>query len=88
MISRDSTMHIILAVHNIHNTQVPSVTLLELTCPLDSGQHIQAARDRKQDEVEYLQLLAELDCLNISNYYETIEITARTLPPFHHQKYA
>ena len=40
----------------IHNTQVPSVTLLELTCPLDSGQHIQAAHDRKQDKVEYLQL--------------------------------
>ena len=55
--------------------QVPSVTLLELTCPLDSGQHIQAARDRKQNKVEYLQLLAELDRLNISNYYETIEIT-------------
>jgi len=40
----------------IHNTQVPSVTLLELTCPLDSGQHIQAAHDKKQDKVEYLQL--------------------------------
>ena len=51
----------------IHNTQVPSVTLQELTCPLDSGQHIQAACDRKQDKVEYLQLLAELDRLNISN---------------------
>ena len=38
---------------------------------------IVAARDRKQDKVEHLQLLAELDCLNISNYYETIEITVQ-----------
>ena len=45
----------------IHNTQCPSVTLLELTCPLDSVQHIQAIRDRKQDKVEYLHLLTELN---------------------------
>jgi len=49
----------------IHNTQCPSVTLLELTCPLDSAQHIQAARDRKQEKVEYLQLLAELEHLQL-----------------------
>jgi len=46
-----------------------------LTCPLDSTYHIQFARDRKQNEVEYLQLLAEFDRLTIANYYETIEIT-------------
>ena len=51
------------------------MTLLELTCPMDSAQHIQAARNRKQNEVEYLQLLAEFDCRNIPNYYETIEIS-------------
>ena len=55
----------------IYNTKCPSITLLELTCPLDSSQHIQAARDRKQNKV---QLLAEFDRLNISNYYDTIEI--------------
>jgi len=36
---------------------------------------MQSARDRKQNKVEYLQLLAEFDCLTIANYYETIEIT-------------
>ena len=59
----------------IYNTKCPSIALLELTCPLDSSQHIQAARDRKQNKVEYLQLLAEFDHLNISNYYDTIEIS-------------
>ena len=29
------------------NTKCPSICLLELTCPLNSPQHIQAARDRK-----------------------------------------
>ena len=59
----------------IFNSQFPSITLLELTCPLDSAEHIQTAQKRKQNKVEYLQLLAEFDCLNIPNYYETIEIT-------------
>ena len=60
---------------NRYNSQRPSITLLELTCPLDSAQHIQAARDRKQNKAEYLQLLAEFDRLNIPHYYDTIEIT-------------
>jgi len=59
----------------IFNSQLLSITLLELTCPLDSTQRIQAAQNRKQNKVEYLQLLAEFDCLNIPNCYETIEIT-------------
>ena len=49
----------------IYNPQSPSITLLELTCPLDSIHHIQSARDRKQNKAEYLQLLAEFDRLNI-----------------------
>jgi len=59
----------------IFNTKCQSICLLELTCPLDSPQHIQAARDRKQSKVEYIQLLAEFDRLKIRNYYETIEIS-------------
>ena len=59
----------------IHNSQSPSITLFELTCPLDSSAHIQAAQSRKQNKVEYLQLLAKFNCLNIANYYDTIEIS-------------
>ena len=59
----------------IYNSQSPTITLLELTCPLDSAQHIQAARNRKQNKVEYLQLLAEFDRHNIPYHYETIEIS-------------
>ena len=59
----------------VFNSQVSSVALLELTCPLDSVHHIQSACSRKQSKVEYLQLLAEFDCLRVPNYYETIEIT-------------
>jgi len=36
----------------IFNFQLPFITLLELTCPLDSTQHIQAAQNRKQNKVE------------------------------------
>ena len=59
----------------IYNPQSSSIALLELTCPLDSIHHIQLAQSRKQNKTDYLQLLAEFDHLNISNYYETIEIT-------------
>ena len=49
--------------------------MLELTCPLDSNHHIKSARARKQKKPEHLQLLAEFDRLNVTNYYDTIEIT-------------
>jgi len=32
----------------------------------------------KQSKVEYLQLLAEFDCLKIGYYYDTIEISVLT----------
>ena len=54
-----------------YNTATNPIALLELTCPLDSEHHPQSARLRKQNKVEYQQLLAELDRLNVSNYYET-----------------
>jgi len=43
--------------------------------PLDSIHYIQPARNRKQKTVEYMQLLAEFDCLTIASYYCTIKIT-------------
>ena len=32
----------------VYNSEASSVALLELTCPLDSEHHIEAARSRKQ----------------------------------------
>ena len=49
--------------------------LLKLTCPLDSTQHLEAARDRKQSKQEYLQILSELDHLGIPSMYDTVEIS-------------
>ena len=43
--------------------------IIELTCPLDSCQHLESAHCQKQQKPTYLQLLAELDRLNIANYY-------------------
>ena len=56
--------------------------------PSDYVWHIQAARDKKQNKVEYLQLLAEFNRLNISNYYVTNDnVSARTLLAFHSEGY-
>ena len=49
--------------------------IIELTCPLDSQQHLESAHCRKQQKPEYLQLLAELDRLNIANNYSTVEVS-------------
>ena len=59
----------------IHLVTSNSITLLELTYPLDSNQHLEAARDRKQSKQEYLQILSELDHLGIPSIYDTIEIS-------------
>ena len=59
----------------VYNSQVHSVAMLELTCPLDSVHHLESVWNRKQSKVEYLQLLVEFDRLNISSYYETVEIS-------------
>ena len=58
----------------IHNKSTNAVVLLELTCPLDSIQHFESARDRKQTKEDYLQILSELDRLGTPCYYNTIEI--------------
>ena len=49
--------------------------IVELTCPLDSRQHLESSHCQKQQKSEYLQLLAELDRLNIANYYSTVEVS-------------
>ena len=51
--------------------------ILELTCPLDSEHHLESARDWKQNKTEYVQILAELDRLNVSHCYSTIEISVQ-----------
>ena len=59
----------------VYNSEASSVALLELTFPLDSELHIEAARSTKRNKTEYLQLLAEFDHLRIDNYYKTVEIS-------------
>jgi len=49
--------------------------IIELTCPLDSSQHLESAHTRKQFKPEYVQLLAELDQLMISHCYRTVEFS-------------
>ena len=45
------------------------------SCPLDSMQHLESGRDRKQSKEEYLQILAKLDCLGFPPNYDTIELS-------------
>ena len=51
-----------------------TVLLLELTCPFNSHADLSAARECKQKKSEYLQIVAELDCLGFVSLYHTIEI--------------
>ena len=51
------------------------MALLELTCPLDSIEHLKSARDRKQGKREYQELQSEFDCQGIPCFYDTIEIS-------------
>jgi len=61
-----------IVIHNVINN---TVALLELTCPLDSTQHLEAARNREQSKQEYLQVLSELDRLEMFFFYDTIEVS-------------
>jgi len=36
--------------------------MLVLTCPLDSTGHLEAARDHKQEKMEYLEIMPEFQC--------------------------
>ena len=59
----------------IHNTITSSLQLFELTCPLDSVHHFEQTRSCKQNKAEYHQVLSELDQLNVTNLYETFEVS-------------
>ena len=59
----------------IHHVTSNSIALLELTYPLDSNQHLEAARDCKQSKQEYLQILSEFDHLGIPSNYDAVEIS-------------
>ena len=58
----------------IFNAEKLEICLLELTCPFNSAEHLQAARDRKSNKMEYQQLISELDCLGYVGQYFTTEI--------------
>jgi len=64
----------------IYNVTSNSVALIELTCPLDSTQHLEAARDHKQSKYEYLQILSELDRLGVPSIYDTVYWATIYLP--------
>jgi len=49
--------------------------MLELTCPLDSTGHLEAARDHKQGKTEYLEIVSELQHLGVNSHYETLELS-------------
>ena len=59
----------------IHNRRSNSIAILELTCPLDSVCHLDAARDRKLGKEDYQLLLLELDRLDIVSFYDIIEVS-------------
>ena len=52
-----------------------SIALLELTCPLDSVEHLNSARDRKQGKKEYQEIQSEFDHLGLPCFYDTIELS-------------
>ena len=58
----------------LHNAQRCEIQLLELTCPFNSTEQLQAAHDRKVNKGEYQLLLSELDRLGYICQYLTIEI--------------
>jgi len=46
--------------------------MMELTCPLDTVESLQSARQGKR---EYLEIQSELDCLGVPCSYNTIELS-------------
>ena len=63
-----------IVIHNVTCNSVAS-RALELTCSLDSTQHLESARDRRQSKEEYLHILSELDCMGVPSHYDTIELS-------------
>ena len=56
----------------LYNEKSSSVTLLELTCPLDLVEHLESVRDHKQGKKEYQEMF---DCLEIFSFYSTVELS-------------
>jgi len=48
---------------------------MKLTCPLDSVEHLQSARERKQGKQECLTIQSELHRLTVDCSYSTIEVS-------------
>ena len=59
----------------IYNKESNSIFMLELTCPLDSSCHLEAARDRKQGKTEYLETVSEFQCVGVTCSYDTLELS-------------
>ena len=59
----------------LYNEGNNSIVLLELTCPLDSVEHLNSARDRKQGKKEYQEIQSEFDRLGLPCFYDTIELS-------------
>jgi len=58
----------------IFNAEKHDIRILELTCPFNSAEHLQAAREQKSGKVEYQLLISKLDHLGYVSQYFTIEI--------------
>ena len=58
----------------IFNVERYEICLLELTCPFNSAEHLQAAREQKSSKIEYQLLISELDRLGYASQYFTIKI--------------
>ena len=79
-----STYHFISSWHIvIYNQETNSIVMLELTCPLDSTDHLEATRDCKQGKMEYLEIMSEFQRLGVDSHYDTLELSVlgHYLPP-------
>ena len=49
--------------------------MLELTCPLDSTCHLEAATDCKQGKTKYLEIVSVFQCVRVTCSYDTLELS-------------
>ena len=59
----------------IFNKSNNSVAMLELTCPLESVQNLESAREPKQGKKEYQEIQSEFYRLGVCCFYSTIELS-------------
>ena len=57
------------------NKENNSVTMLELTCPLDLVKHLEAARKCKQGKKKYQEIMSEFEHVGVACYYNTLELS-------------